>query len=161
MVKIGTKNYLVKLWSYENYSPSNEPDSTIADARIFGFSSKINSGLSQMTFVVERSLQTWNAQVANKSNFDQNDIIEIWVNDIDTNDYIRIYAGYISQVNFVNTREKKTVTATCLGFVSRLSMDIYKDGTYSGIYDDKGEISESYSIGTKKIYPACKIKGSG
>lgn len=126
MPKIGTKNYLIKVYDI-NYSIIG----VLADARISFYKDRINSGMGEFVFDVERTLNDWN-QSAN-FDFELAQIIELWVNDTDTSDFTRVYAGYISRIGFIQSANKRTVTVTCLGFVSRLGLDVYKNGTTTTI----------------------------
>lgn len=146
MVKIGTKLYQLKVWDYENY-PSDSPDRIIADVRINGFSSEINSGLGQLDFMLERNLQDWNEN----NDIALNNVVELLVNDIDTDDYIKIYTGYVSRINFEYSRQKKTVVVNCLGFVSRLNFDIYKNGTTSTISESSADPSTMFKNTIDKL----------
>lgn len=129
-MKIGTKNYQIKV-----YDIDYTLETVIADARIKHYKDRINSGLGEFVFNVERTLNDWTTL----GNLELAKIIELWVNDTDTNDYVRVYSGYISRINFLQSTTKKTVTVTCLGFVSRLGSDIYKNGTTTSITETTTE----------------------
>jgi len=133
-MKIGTKNYLIKVYDIDYVQIG-----LIADARIKHYKDRINSGLGEFVFDVERTLQDWNNDTTGFT-FDLAQIIELWVNDTDTaGSYVRVYSGYISRINFLQSTTKKTVTVTCLGFVSRLGSDVYKNGTTTSITETTTE----------------------
>jgi hypothetical protein len=123
-MKIGTKNYQIKV-----YDNDYNIETIIADARIQYYKDKINSGPGEFIFDVERTLNDWTTL----GNLALNKIIELWVNDNDTSDYIKVYSGYISRISFLESSNKRKVTVTSLGFVSRLGWDIYKNGTTTTI----------------------------
>jgi len=130
-MKIGTKNYLIKV-----YDIDYNLETVIADARIKSYKDRINSGLGEFVFDVERTLNDWTTL----GNLELAKIIELEVNDIDTaGSYVRVYSGYISRINFLQSPTKKSVTVTCLGFVSRLGSDIYKNGTTTSISETTEE----------------------
>jgi len=130
-MKIGTKNYLIKV-----YDIDYTLETVIADARIKSYKDRINSGLGEFVFDVERTLNDWTTL----GNLEQGKIIELEVNDTDTNgSYVRVYSGYISRINFLQSPTKKSVTVTCLGFVSRLGSDIYKNGVTTSITETTEE----------------------
>jgi len=131
-MKIGTKNYQIKVYDI-NYVQIG----LIADARIKYYKDRINSGLGEFVFDVERTLQDWNQ--SSSFDFGLAQIIELEVNDTDTTEYTRVYSGYISRINFLQSTTKKTVSVTCLGFVSRLGSDIYKNGTTTSITETTEE----------------------
>jgi len=126
-VKVGEKRYLIKLWSAD-YSTE---ESSFVDARVSSYSSVLNSGLGQFSFQLERTIQNWN----DAGDIDLNKVIELWVSDIDTGgEFIRVYAGYVSRINFIETYTSRTVTVVCLGFVSRLTKDVLKSSAQSTLH---------------------------
>lgn len=129
-MKIGTKNYLIKVFDIDY-----NLETVIADARIQFYKDKINSGPGEFVFDVERTLNDWTTL----GNLALGKIIELSVNDNDTSDYVRVYSGYISRINFLQSTSKKKVSVTCLGFVSRLGLDIYKNGTTTTITETTEE----------------------
>ena len=131
-IKIGQKNYQLKIFAHDTYGNSAVPESAIADARIFSYSQKLNAGMGVLQFQLERTIQDWNTA----GDIEKNKVVELWVNDIDTSDYVRVYVGYVSDIQFLESRDKRTMDVTCLGFVSRLSRDILKNGTQTTLYGD-------------------------
>ena len=129
-MKIGTKNYQIQV-----YDIDYNLETVIADARIKHYKDRINSGPGEFVFDVERTLNDWTTL----GNLELAKIIELWVNDTDTNDFIKVYSGYISRINFLQSTTKKTVNVTCLGFVSRLGSDVYKNGTTTSITETTEE----------------------
>lgn len=140
-IKIGQKNYQLKIFAHDTYSNSAVPESAIADARIFSYSQKLNAGMGILQFQLERTIQDWNTA----GDIEKNKIIELWVNDIDTSDYIKVYVGYVSDIEFLESRDERTMNVTCLGFVSRLKKDILKNGTQTTLY---GDTTTGLSTGT-------------
>lgn len=147
-MKIGTKNYQIKV-----YDIDYNLETVIADARIGHYKDRINSGLGEFVFGVERTIQDWTTL----GNLAQGKIIELWVNDTDTTEFIRVYAGYISRINFLQSPDKKAVTVTCLGFVSRLGVDIYKTGTTTTI----SEVAEEPATIFKNIINKLRDPANG
>jgi len=123
-MKIGKKNYQIRI-----YDADYNQEAIISDARIQFYRDSINSGLGEFVFDIERTLDNWTT-LADLELFKK---VELYINDIDTELLIKVYSGYISRINFVETADKRTATVTCLGFVSRLAMDVYKDGTTTTI----------------------------
>lgn len=147
-MKIGTKNYQIKI-----YDKDYNPLTVIADARIKFYKDKINSGPGEFVFDVERTIQDWTTL----GNLNINEIVELWVNDINTTEFTRVYAGYISRIGFIESANKRTVTAYCLGFVSRLGWDVYRSGTTTSI----SEITEEPATIFKNIIDKVKDVANG
>ena len=129
MTKIGQKNYQVRVYTPSTYYDGIAPDSVVPILDIESYSSKINSGLGELNFTVERTIQNWN-EIAD---IELGKIIELWVNDLDTTDYERQYVGYVSRINFTESVDTRSMRVICLGYVSRLTLDIYKSGTTTTI----------------------------
>lgn len=127
MAKIGQKNYTIQVYD-KTYTTLQ---TIIADATVLGFTAQINGGFQEMSFTLERDIQDWNS--ATNGAFALNNVCELKVQDLDSNTPLLIFNGYISKVTILQTPQKKTVTATVLGFSTRLQKDIYKDGTTATI----------------------------
>lgn len=139
-MRIGTKNYQLRIFNINGYGAGAQPVSVLEDARISEFSASINGGLGDLSFDLERDIDDWIDFTA----FEKGAPVELWVQDIDTDDFIRIYAGYIADRNFVVTRRSRTVSGTCLGWVSRMATDIYRSGTTTTISETAGDPAQMF-----------------
>lgn len=145
MAKIGQKNYTIQVFD-KTYSTLQ---TIIADATIQGFTSVINGGFQEMTFTLERSVQDWNS--AANGAFALNNVCELKVQDMDSNTPLIIFNGYISKVSITQTPDKKSVTATVLGFSTRLTKDIYRNGTTTTITHSSADPSTIFKAIVDKL----------
>ena len=153
MTKIGQKFYQIRVYTPSTYYDGIAPDSVVPILDIGSYSSKINSGLGEFNFTVERTIQNWN-EIAD---IELGKIIELWVNDLDTSDYERQYVGYVSRISFTESAESRSMSVICLGYVSRLTLDIYKNGTTTTI----SETTEDPSTMIKNIIARLRDSADG
>lgn len=105
--------------------------SIIKDIEYTSFTKAVNSGLQELRFRIARKLDQFN----DDNEFDLNKKIELWVYDIDTASEGRVvYSGYITEQNPIIEGAKEYVDIICLGYYSKLSADVLKDGSQTTLY---------------------------
>jgi len=105
--------------------------SIIKDIEYTSFVKAVNSGLQELKFRIARKLDEFN----DDNEFDLNKKIELWVYDGDTgSEGAVVYSGYITEQNPIIEEAKEYVDIICLGYYSKLSADVLKDGSQTTLY---------------------------
>ena len=133
------KNVIIKVYNYKG-----EFIKAWDDARFVGFSKQVNGGLGECVIRLARTFDNYGeyADVA------LNNEVRISITDKDTDDtsdkYKLIYSGYISEYSpWVNGQEEG-VTVNLLGYYTKLSQDIYKNGTTTTIAETAADIGTMF-----------------
>ena len=118
----------------EIFIRSHNSDGTfniVKDIEYTSFVKAVNSGLQELKFRIARKLDEFN----DDNEFDLNKKIELWVYDGDTgSEGAVVYSGYITEQNPIIEGAKEFVDIICLGYYSKLSADILKDGSQTTLY---------------------------
>ena len=129
------KNVIIKIYDNEgNFKKAWK------DARFVGFSKQVNGGLGECVIDLAREFDNYGeyADVA------LNNEVRILITDKDTDGssekYKLIYSGYITQYEPWVDGKKEGVIIQALGYYTKLSQDIYKNGTTTTIVEAAEDI---------------------
>lgn len=104
------------------------------DADFLTFNRQMNGGPSECTLNLARTFDAGGADLA------LNNIVEIYISDIDTQTYPLghrlIYKGYISMIQPVAIRSRQGIQVHLLGMYTLLGVDILKNGTTTTLNTD-------------------------
>lgn len=119
----------MKKFYLKSYNSAGTFLGNILNFQVGSFTKKINSGLEDLSFTLPRTIDNYNSDLlitlGNK--------LELWISDEDIA-MVKIYTGYIEQHRFTIDGGRQTVEVMCLGIVSRMTMDILKNGNQTKIY---------------------------
>jgi hypothetical protein len=90
----------------------------------YSFSSTINGGVGELRISLPRKFDEYNTD----GTVALLDHIQLWVQDNDSNG-VKIYSGYIDEIERKVTGSQEVVIITCLGYTSRLGFSVDTDGT--------------------------------
>lgn len=108
------------------------------DATLQQFTKSINGGLGECIIKRVRNINNWN----DDSDIGLNYIIKIYITDVDSTTQVKIYEGFISTISFIANGVEEFVEIHCLGYVARMAMDYYKNGTTITITETSADPSQ-------------------
>jgi hypothetical protein len=90
----------------------------------YAFTSALNGGLGQLVITLPRNFDEFN----NDNQVSLLNHVQLWVQDNDTSG-MKVYSGYIDQIDRNITGSTESVRVVCLGYGSRLGFSLDWDGT--------------------------------
>ena len=116
------------------FTPSGEFIDAWTDAKFVSFQKEINSGLGECVIEIGRQFDAIGRDIA------LNNKVEIFVSDkqtvLETEGIRKIYSGYISNIQPNLSGSQERLFITLLGYYTKLSLDILKNGTQTTLYTE-------------------------
>lgn len=116
------------------FTPAGEFIDVWTDAKFVSFQKEINGGLGECVIEIGRQFDDIGRDIA------LNNTVEIYISDkqtvLETEAIKLIYSGYISNIEPSLSGSQERLFITLLGFYTKLSLDILKNGTQTTLYTE-------------------------